>query len=72
MPIHIHERLKNVYGDATVDISTVRQWVFRCKGEALKSQCVNGLGDKTLHFTGLKYMPLKKVDQNGGNGRGLY
>ena len=24
MPIRIHERLKNVYGDATVDVSTVR------------------------------------------------
>ena len=23
MPIRIHERLKNVYGDATVDVSTV-------------------------------------------------
>ena len=31
MPIRIHERLKNVYGDATVDVSTVRQWVRRCK-----------------------------------------
>ena len=31
MPIRIHERLKNVYGDATVDVSTVRRWVRRCK-----------------------------------------
>ena len=31
MPICIHERLKNVNGDATVDVSTVRQWVHRCK-----------------------------------------
>ena len=31
MTIRIHERLKNVYEDATVDISTVRQWVSRCK-----------------------------------------
>ena len=31
MPILIHERLKNVYGDATVDVSTVRRWVRRCK-----------------------------------------
>ena len=30
MPIRIHERLKNVYGDATVDVSTVRRWVH-CK-----------------------------------------
>ncbi|XP_073526621.1 uncharacterized protein [Phyllobates terribilis] len=29
-PIRIHERLKNVYGDATVDVSTVRRWVRRC------------------------------------------
>ena len=31
MAIRIHERLKNVYGDATVDVSTVRRWVRRCK-----------------------------------------
>ena len=31
LPIRIHERLKNVYGDATVDVSTVRRWVRRCK-----------------------------------------
>ena len=31
MPIRIHERLKNVYGDATVNVSTVRGWVRRCK-----------------------------------------
>ena len=31
MPIRIHERLKNVYGDAIVDVSTVRRWVRRCK-----------------------------------------
>ena len=31
MPIRIHERLKNVYGDATVDVSTVRRWVRSCK-----------------------------------------
>ena len=29
-PIRIHERLKNVYGDATVYVSTVRRWVRRC------------------------------------------
>lgn len=29
-PIRIHERLKNVYGDATVDVSTVRRWIRRC------------------------------------------
>ncbi|GJQ78166.1 hypothetical protein Trydic_g2498 [Trypoxylus dichotomus] len=26
-----HERLKTVYGDATMDVSTVRQWVCCCK-----------------------------------------
>ena len=26
-----------------------------------KRPCVNGLGDKTLLFTGLEYMPLLKV-----------
>ena len=31
MPIRIHEKLKNVYGDETVDASTVRRWVRRCK-----------------------------------------
>ena len=31
MPFHIHERLKYVYGDATVDVSTVRRWVRRSK-----------------------------------------
>ena len=31
MPIRIHERLKDVYEDATVDVSTVRRWVRRCK-----------------------------------------
>ena len=31
MPIRIHERLKNVYEDATVDVSTVRRWVRRCR-----------------------------------------
>ena len=29
-PIRIRERLKKVYGDATVDVSTVRRWVRRC------------------------------------------
>ena len=31
MPIRIYERLKIVYEDATVDVSTVRRWVRRCK-----------------------------------------
>ena len=31
MPIRLHERLKNVYGDATVDVGTVRRWVRGCK-----------------------------------------
>ena len=31
MPIRIHERPKNVYRDATVDVSNVRRWVLRCK-----------------------------------------
>ncbi|GJQ69677.1 hypothetical protein Trydic_g22250 [Trypoxylus dichotomus] len=29
-PIRIHERLKHVSGDATVDVSTVIRWVHRC------------------------------------------
>ena len=31
MPIRIYERLQNVYGDATVDVCTVRRWVRRCR-----------------------------------------
>jgi hypothetical protein len=31
MPIRIHERLKNVYGDATEDVSTVRRWFLAVK-----------------------------------------
>ena len=31
MPIRIHERLKNVYGDATVGVSTVRRWFVSVK-----------------------------------------
>ena len=64
MPICIHERLKNVYGDATVDVSTLRRWVCRCKeaeGQTrLADETRSGLGDKTLLFTGLEYMPLLK------------
>ena len=26
-PIDIHRHLQNVYGDQTVDVSTLRQWV---------------------------------------------
>jgi hypothetical protein len=28
-PIEIHQRLKNFYGEQTVDISAVRCWVWR-------------------------------------------
>ena len=31
MPIRIHGRLKNVYGDAAVDVSTVRRWFVAVK-----------------------------------------
>ena len=31
IPIRIHERLKNVYGEATVDVSTVRGWFVAVK-----------------------------------------
>ena len=30
LPIDIHQHLLNVYGDQTVDVSTVRQWVVCC------------------------------------------
>ena len=64
MPIRIHDRLKNVYGDATVDVSTVRLWFVAVKKlkdkQGWRHPCVNGLGDKTLLFTGLEYMPFLK------------
>ena len=57
MPIRKHERLKSVYGDAAVDVSTVRRWVRRSKeaeGQTRRKRpCVNGLGNKTLLFAGL-------------------
>ena len=31
-PIEIHRRMKAVYGDQRVDVSTVRCWVRRFKG----------------------------------------
>ena len=31
MPIRIHKRLKNVYEDAAVDVSTVRRWFVAVK-----------------------------------------
>ena len=31
MSIRIHERLKNVYGDATVNVRTFRRWFRRYK-----------------------------------------
>ena len=43
MPIRIHERLKNVYGDATLYVSTVRRWVRRCK----ESEGQTRLADET-------------------------
>ena len=55
MPIRIHERLKNVYGDATVDVSTVRRWVRRCKeaeGQArLADETRSGRPFRRLFFT---------------------
>ena len=54
-----------MYGDATVDVSTVRRWVRRCKEAEeqtrLADETRSGLGDKTLLFTWLEYMPLLKV-----------
>ena len=42
MPIRTHERLKN--GDATVDVSTVRRWIRRCKeAEGLTSLTKRGV-----------------------------
>ena len=53
MPIRIHERLKNVYGDATVDVSTVRRWVCRCKeaeGQKMKTSMRQWLRRQDLTF----------------------
>jgi hypothetical protein len=32
-PIDIHQRLINVYGDQTVDVSTVMLWVMHCSSD---------------------------------------
>ena len=40
MPIRIHERLTNVYGDATVDVRTVRRWFIAVK-KLKDKQCEN-------------------------------
>ena len=41
----IHNRLKNVYGDKTIDVSNVRRWVRRIKGsDSDKGEAV--LGDQ--------------------------
>ena len=64
MPIGISERLKNVYGDAAVDVSTFRRWFIAVKKlkdlQSSLTPCVNALGGTTLFFTGLEYMPLLK------------
>ena len=64
MPIRTHERLKNVYGDATVDASTVRRWFRRFKeaeGQTrLADEKRSGKAGRRLLFTGLEYMPLLK------------
>ena len=43
MPIRIHGRLKNMYGDVTVDVSTVIRWVRRCK----EAEGLTRLADET-------------------------
>ena len=50
MPIRIHERLKNVYGYATVDVSTVRQWVRCCKDAEVKMSVCQWLRRQDLAF----------------------
>jgi hypothetical protein len=44
MPIRIHERLKNVYCDAAVDVNTVRRWFI----------AVNKLKDKQGLLTSVR------------------
>ena len=39
MPIRIHERLKNVYGDAAVDLSIFRRWFVAVKMLKDKQGC---------------------------------
>jgi hypothetical protein len=64
MPICIHERLKIVYGDAAVDISTVRRWfviVKKLKDKQIWLTFVRQLLRRQhLAFSGLEYMPLLK------------
>ena len=50
MPIRIHERLKNVYGDATVDVSTVRRWIHFKDEEAVKTSVRQWLRRRDLAF----------------------
>ena len=50
MPIRLHERLKNVYGDATVDVSTVRRWVRPCKEAEVKTSVRQWLRRQDLAF----------------------
>ena len=53
-----------MYGDATVDVSTVRRWVRRCKQaeekEAVKTSVRQWIRRQDLAFTGLEYMPFLK------------
>ena len=49
-PIEIHRRMRAVYGDQCVDVSTVRRWVRRFKhGELGQAD----LSDKTREVEGL-------------------
>ena len=43
MPIRIRERLKNVYGDAAVDVSTFRRWFVAVKKLKDKQGCLTSV-----------------------------
>ena len=43
MPIRIHERLKNVYGDAAVDVRNFRRWFAALKTLKDKQVCLTSV-----------------------------
>ncbi|GJQ80241.1 hypothetical protein Trydic_g23814 [Trypoxylus dichotomus] len=62
-PIRIHERLKNKYGDATEDVSSVRRWVRRCNEvEVLKKQ------DRAFYHTGIHALVKRRTKVLGMDG----
>ena len=76
MPIRIHERLENVYGDATVDVSTVRRWSVAVKKLKDKQGCLTSVRqclrrqDFAFYRAGIHALVkrwTKTVDMDGDN-----